>query len=805
VAVSEKWSKIGEAMWEEAGPIAATIAEVYCKENRAVYLPFSPDVVRFHPAAAHPKLKTKMPALVVKVNGSAEPAYNFTWLAPDGKAKAPLDKKEQRRTLGSNKGGAVHLAEPEPGKPLLLGEGVETVATAIEATGLPGWATLGTAALSNIELPEGVTEVIHLAENDEANQKALNRVCPLLAERGVTNRIARPPTGFKDFNDMVKGNGVDRSSGLTIAKMAIEAAGPWSPKKAKAKEPPDPSEGKFLLDENGLFKREHGKWNKVAQSFEILGLARDAVAETDKDAGWGTLIRFRNRDQRLFEEIINHAALYRDPDAVLSQLTDRGMQIEFLPPARRALAQYLFSVDADQRVTVAHTTGWVGRAFILPTEIIGASDERVILAQHVKASYVQRGTLDDWRATVAAPAADHRMLRFALSIAFVAPLLMPGGFESGLVHLHGPSSVGKTTLLRAAASVWGSGADGGYMRAWRTTANALEATLASACDTLLVLDELGQADSREIGPVVYMIAGAVGKSRMRRDSSLRAAYIWRVMALSSGETPIAYRLSEDQKVKRAHAGQLARAIDVPARRELGVFDQPYPDFDPKTFADEMKRAASACYGTAGSAFVRGLIERRIAGENVRRLVADFVDDALGSINTDHGQAARAAERFGLIAAAGRLAAEFGLVSWRSDLPGEDALELFKAWLATRGGAQPAEIKQMIEQVRRFIEAHGDARFDLIEPPDPDRKPVNNRAGWRRGEGDERRWLVPPQIWRDEICAGFDPREVAKALIDLGMMEPGDGVHQSQKLRLPKSQTTQRLYVITPAIFEGWEK
>ena len=51
--------------------------------------------------------------------------------------------------------------------------------------------------------------------------------------------------------------------------------------------------------------------------------------------------------------------------------------------------------------------------------------------------------------------------------------------------------------------------------------------------------------------------------------------------------------------QRAHAGQLVRAIDVPVRRELGVFDNPYPEFDPKAFADEMKRAAAAHYGARG--------------------------------------------------------------------------------------------------------------------------------------------------------------------------------------------------------------
>ena len=96
-----------------------------------------------------------------------------------------------------------------------------------------------------------------------------------------------------------------------------------------------------------------------------------------------------------------------------------------------------------------------------------------------------------------------------------------GGFESGCFHLYGLSSMGKTTCLRTAASVWGSGADGGYVRTWRSTANGLEATLAGANDTFLPLDEVGQADGRELGQALYMTAGGVGKQRMRRDASLK--------------------------------------------------------------------------------------------------------------------------------------------------------------------------------------------------------------------------------------------------------------------------------------------
>jgi uncharacterized protein (DUF927 family) len=162
---------------------------------------------------------------------------------------------------------------------------------------------------------------------------------------------------------------------------------------------------------------------------------------------------------------------------------------------------------------------------------------------------------------------------------------------------------------------------------------------------------------------------------------------------------------------------------------------------------------------------------------------------------------RAAQRFGIIAAAGELAISLGLLPWPEGQLIEDTHVLFNAWLDARGGAQPAEIGQMIARARLFMEAHSESRFDLVEPSDPDRKPVNNRAGYRKGEGDDRRWYVTPEVWRSEICDGFDPIDMAKLLIERGMMEPGEGNHLAQKIRLPKL-SPQRLYVLKPSIFEG---
>jgi hypothetical protein len=244
----------GMKKWAEAEAVASTLAAVYFPFRGISVAP--PDCLKFHPAVRHTPTKQDLPALLaLATDQTGEPlAVQCTYLARDGKGKAKVEKKDQRRTFGSPKGGAVKLAEPVDGMPLLLGEGVETTLTAIEATGYPGWATLGTSGLASINLADTVQEVILLAENDEsgANQKAVDKVCPGLIERGIRVRIARPPAGLNDFNDLVKPEGsVGPSAGLVIAKMTIDAAQEWEPKRGRSPKPQGPkqtSQASFLVD-----------------------------------------------------------------------------------------------------------------------------------------------------------------------------------------------------------------------------------------------------------------------------------------------------------------------------------------------------------------------------------------------------------------------------------------------------------------------------------------------------------------------------------------------------------------------------
>ncbi len=532
----------------------------------------------------------------------------------------------------------------------------------------------------------------------------------------------------------------------------------------------------------------------IAAPFEILGACRDPHG-----SGWGKWLRWNDADKRAHLRHVEDAALQGDPAALCAVLAGEGLRIN--RNAQRHLVAYLSGASVTARVTIVNRTGWhkIGGngVFVLPGETIGPRGaENVILDAAAHGPYEAHGSLRDWQEGVGVLASGHVLPVLAISAALAGPLLSLAGQEGGGVHFCGQSSKGKTTLLQMAASVWGRGEpSSGFVRAWRATANGLEGAAASATDTTLILDELGQVDPREAAAALYSLSNGGGKVRAARDGGLKEPKSWRVMFISSGELPTEAKLAEDRG-RKARAGQLVRLLDIPADRGFGVFDHAGPDNDAAKLVKACKLAARSAYGTAGPEFVRRLIDRDVTGEEIHDAIVAFVSENLPQGAS--GQIDRAAHRFGLIAAAGELATALGVTPWRDGEAQAAAAWALSQWIESRGGTEPAEARQAIEQVRLFIEQYGEARFEPLD--EADARTVLNRAGWRKG-GNEREWLIPPETWKNEICSGLDPKFVAKTLAEAGILKrASDGNQQVRKI----DGANKRVFVIGAAIFDGGE-
>ena len=170
------------------------------------------------------------------------------------------------------------------------------------------------------------------------------------------------------------------------------------------------------------------------------------------------------------------------------------------------------------------------------------------------------------------------------------------------------------------------------------------------------------------------------------------------------------------------------------------------------------------------------------------------------------EVSRVAHRFALVAFAGELATEYGITGWQPDKATAAAKTLFQAWVEARGTAGSADEEAALRQVRRFIELHGQSRFQRLykradssgDETASEERTVINRAGYVEEADDEGLvYYVLPEVFRTEICAGFNHKSVAKSLNQKGCLRTTHDL-RCQK-RLPEGN--KKVYAILSKLLE----
>jgi putative DNA primase/helicase len=143
------------------------------------------------------------PAMVVPIGNpkTGIQGVQVTHLSRVGETK--LNTETPRKTYGKLAGGYVVVRKLRPDQPLIVGEGVESVLSACQITGLPGIAALSATNLPNIT-PPPCREIIIAADNDEAGRNAAKEAARKWARTDCVLRIAVPGDEGNDWNDVVR-------------------------------------------------------------------------------------------------------------------------------------------------------------------------------------------------------------------------------------------------------------------------------------------------------------------------------------------------------------------------------------------------------------------------------------------------------------------------------------------------------------------------------------------------------------------------------------------------------------------------
>jgi putative DNA primase/helicase len=188
-------------LWDASMPTGGTLAEVYLAA-RGLGGEAS-TALRFHRGLRHPNAPGTFPALVALIvsTSTGEPlAIHRTYLRRDGSGKADVDPAKASK--GPMGGGAIMLHPREDGRPLVIGEGIESSLSAGRMMGAPAWAAVAAGNMQRITPPTGPGEIIIAADSDPVGQREAWAAADAWQAAGRRVRVATPDTSGQDFNDL---------------------------------------------------------------------------------------------------------------------------------------------------------------------------------------------------------------------------------------------------------------------------------------------------------------------------------------------------------------------------------------------------------------------------------------------------------------------------------------------------------------------------------------------------------------------------------------------------------------------------
>ncbi len=561
----------------------------------------------------------------------------------------------------------------------------------------------------------------------------------------------------------------------------------------------------YRLDENGLWFLEDEE-NKIwiSSSLHVTARTRD-----ENGLSHGKLLEFDDADNVHHIWAMPMEMLAGDCSEFRKSLLNAGLEISTAVRARQLLADYIQRSDPPKTIRCVSKTGWYKEAFILPDKNFGKMEKEsvVIQSKHFNfRSYATAGTLQDWQQLIADRAVGNSRLIFAISAGFAGPCLGLMETESGGFHFRSQSSSGKTTALRAAASIFG---DKNFMRKWKATVNGLEAIAFQHNDTLLCLDEIGEMSGHDLGASSYMLANGSGKERSRSEGGLRESLSWKILFLSSGEISLSAHM--EQAGKKAKAGQEIRLAEIPSDTgKYGIFEELHGFPNGSVFAETLTKDAQKYYGVASHAFLKRLTENISEAKGfLKKKMNEFLSEAIPY--GDHGQIYRVATRFALVAAAGELATHYNItrvigadaiasIGWDGGMAKWAAMKCFRDWLEAFGGMKPQEETQLLADLRYFLEQHAESRFTdwHANPVDRD-TPISrthNRAGFRKPSSEGTEFYIFPETFKRDICKGHDEKFVKEVLFRHGLLKKDSEGKYTRSAKPPSETKSQRFYLIT---------
>ncbi|BBP44548.1 DUF927 domain-containing protein [Thiosulfativibrio zosterae] len=535
----------------------------------------------------------------------------------------------------------------------------------------------------------------------------------------------------------------------------------------------------------------------ICSRLEVTASTRDS-----QNKNWGRVLEFKDIEGHAKKWVMPMELLAGRGELLHSTLLNMGLNLSTSYKAKNLLSEFINKSKGHKIAVCVDRVGWFDGCYVLPDRTLGDTKGKEILLQTAhpdSLGFNQQGTLEQWRDEVARFAVNNSRLAFAISASLTAPFISLLGIEGGGFHFRGESSQGKTIALYVAGSVWG---DHSRKKMWRATTNGLEQTAFLHNDGILLLDEMGEMNGRDIGNAVYMLANGQAKQRMTESTPKQ----WRLLFLSTGEIDLKTAMLEAGNIIKA--GQEVRLIDLEAvSGEYGVFNVLIDSFNcSKDQAEHLEAVTKDYYGQAGLAMLEKFIANKSYALNyMEEIKTNFIKN--NTPKDANNQVKRVLNRFAIVAAGGELASHFDITGWQFGEAYQAAKICFKSWLSNMGNVMHSqEHHQAIERIKGFIEQHGESRFTVIQASEQtplnsfSAPPVFNRVGYKKLEDSGMTYYFLPTVFKNEVCKGLSVKTVKTALRIAGFLIIGSDGKDILK-RVPDHSNPLRLVAVSEQILQ----
>jgi len=541
----------------------------------------------------------------------------------------------------------------------------------------------------------------------------------------------------------------------------------------------------------------------------LSGYMKPTHCTVDANGNHGLLVKIVTINNKAVDCFFAREEFATEKDTT-KLLLAKGLPIPHLRPANcYALNFYLNNFKPEFKAVGVDMVGWQPdqSTYILPfvddsrnsyTCIKdGEKPTTYILQQKgiITRSLKRKGTLEEWQRTVGAIIKGNHLHTFSVLAALTAPALKLLGEEGGFIHYVGSTSIGKSTILHVAKSVWGFENLGSF----RITDNALEDTCKNANDGMLFLDEIGEVAPEALSNIVYMVANGSTKGRSDRGGNAKATAHFTVLAQSTGEIGLEAKLAE--KNKKAKGGQLMRMAELDADRGKGLktFDVLNINLDTgkkfssgKEQAEYLKVHARENYGIVIDSFLKEVVPNADGYVNDLKVAkAEWLQRKF--TGEEGAEVTRMARRFSTIYASGVIAVNAGVLPLTLKDVDDCVSTMFTNWLERFGGDSSYEFKAIVADLRELVIEHKYARFCNANPTQDERENQPKEiAGYWHAEKKES-WIYPSVFERD-VLKGRDKKIFYSLLIKEGYLKKGEDDRYHVK-RQPAKEKRQGFMVV----------